>query len=238
MTGPRFSVFRGGVGRSRVPLSMTNGRHLAALICGAILFAGAAGFLVAQTIAVPTDARVLVQKHANGSVEVAIEQGGERHLPRARFVSARAETGRWLRSSTVTILVDVPEPEPEVVERIVEAVVEPPVPLSVRPSDHEQSGLACLEQEDDQGNTWTLTDDSGDVSSAAKLEGVYTAGYWHGWATALALEGFPEDDWLTLLLNWAWHAQCASYHGVELGLDRDGATEPDDWMKEGVSDEG
>ena len=122
---------------------MTHRQRLAALFGAAILLAGAAGYAVSQTISVPTEARVIVQKHPSGAVEVALEQGGERYLPQARFVSRDAETGRWLRSSAVTIEVDVPEPEPEVVEvekieKIVEVEVEkiepPVVPLEVASS--------------------------------------------------------------------------------------------------------
>lgn len=213
---------------------MTHRKRLAALFGAAILLAGAAGYAVSQTISVPTEARVVVQRHDSGSVEVGIEQGGERYLPQARFVSRDAETGRWLRSSAVTIEVDVPEPEPEVVEKIVEVEVEPPVvPLAVRPSDHEDAGLSCLEEEDEEGNTWTWTDEEEVSTGASTAFGVYSAGAWSGWATALVVEldDFPVEYWQDLQRSAAWHAQCAQYHGVDILLTDEYATEPDDWSK-------
>ncbi len=213
---------------------MTGPKRLLALFGAAILLAGAAGYAVSQTISVPTEARVVVQKHPSGAIEVALEQGGERYLPRGRFVPRDAETGRWLRSSAVTIEVDVPQPEPEVVEKIVEVEVEPPVvPLAVRPSDNEDAGLSCLEAEDEEGNTWTWTDEEEVSTSFSTAFGVYTAGVWSGWATALVVESedFPVEDWQALQQSTAWHAQCAQYHGVDILLTDGYATEPDDWSK-------
>ena len=235
---------------------MTHRQRLTALFCAALLLAGGAGgYAISQSIsaAMATDARVVmiearvaVQKHPSGAVEVALEHGGERYLPRARFVSRDAETGRWLRSSAVTIEVDVPETEPverivevevEVeVEKIVEVEVEPPVvPLAVRPSDNEEAGLSCLEEEDEEGNTWTWTDEEEVSTSSSTAFGVYSAGAWSGWATALVIgsEDFPVEEWQALQKNAAWHAQCAQYHGVDILLTDEYATEPDDWSKFG-----
>ncbi|MXX31974.1 MAG: hypothetical protein F4Z51_07025 [Chloroflexi bacterium] len=214
---------------------MRYSRHLAALCCAAIILAGGAGFVIAQTVAVPVELRIAAQRHESGAVEVALEHGGERHLPDSRFVLPRFETGRWLRSSPVTISVDAPVPVPEVVERIVEVPVEPPVVrLSVRPSDHEDGGLVCFEQMEEDGNTWSWTDEqTGEATGHSTAFGVYSAGVWSGWARALGLEGFPEADWLDFRLSAAWHAQCSEYHGVDIGRPEEfHATEPDDW-KEG-----
>ena len=228
---------------------MTHRQRLVALFCAAILLSGAAGYAISQSISaamatdarvVTIEARVVVQKHPGGAVEVALEHGGERYLPRARFVYRDAATGRWLRSSAVTIEVDVPEPEPverivEVeVEKIVEVEVEPPVvPLAVRPSDNEEAGLSCLEEEDEEGNTWTWTDEEEVSTGSSTAFGVYSAGVWSGWATALVveLEDFPVEDWQALQKIAAWHVQCAQYHGVDILLTSEYATEPDDWSK-------
>ena len=230
---------------------MTRRHRIAALFCAAILLSGAAGYAISQSISaamatearvVTIEARVVVQMHPGGAVEVALEHGGERYLPRARFVSPDAETGRWLRSSVVTIEVDAPEPElvekiVEVeVEKIVEVEVEPPVvPLAVRPSDHEEAGLSCLEEEDEEGNTWTWTDEEEVSTSSSTAFGVYSAGAWSGWATALVVESedFPVEDWQALQKIAAWHVQCAQYHGVDILLTSEYATEPDDWSKFG-----
>ena len=177
---------------------------------------------------VTLEARVVAQKHPSGAVELAIEQDGERHLPTFRFVTVNAPTGQWLRSSPVTFSVDVAQPEPEVVERIVE--VDPPVErLSVRPSDYEDAGLVCLEQEDEDGNTWTRLDETGEVTGFGTGFGVYSAGTWNGSALELQLAGAPEEDWREFQLASAWHAQCAQYHGAA-GLPHDHATDPDAWM--------
>lgn len=219
--------------------------RIAALLCATIFVAGAAGFAIAQQITAPFDARVVVQKHESGAVEVGIEQGGERYLPEARFVSANAETGRWLRSSPVTVSVDVPKPQPEVVEVIVEVPVEvivevpvepPVVPLSVRPSEHEDGGLVCLEQEDEEGNSWTWTDEADDEGGEATNHGtgfgVYMAGVWSGWANSLGVDGFAESDWQELRRLAAWHAQCSEHHGVDIGRPAEAlATDPDDWRE-------
>lgn len=200
----------------------------------AILLAGGVGFVTAQTVSVPIEARVVAQKHPSGAVELAIEQDGERHLPTFRFVTVNAPTGQWLRSSPVTLSVDVAQPEPEVVERIVE--VDPPVErLSVRPSAYEDAGLVCLEQEDEDGNTWTRLDETGEVTGFGTGFGVYSAGTWNGSALELQLAGAHEDEWLDLQLASAWHAQCAQYHGAA-GLPQKHATEPDDWMTTGASE--
>ena len=199
----------------------------------AILLAGGVGFVIAQTVSVPIEARVVAQKHPSGAVELAIEQDGERHLPTFRFVTVNAPTGQWLRSSPVTLSVDVAQPEPEVVERIVE--VDPPVErLSVRPSDYEDAGLVCLEQEDEDGNTWTRLDETGEVTGFGTGFGVYSAGAWNGSALELQLAGAHEDEWLDLQLASAWHAQCAQYHGAA-GLPHDHATDPDAWMATDMS---
>lgn len=241
---------------------MTRRQRLTALFGAALLLAGAAGgYAISQSISaamatdarvVTIEARVVVQKHPGGAVEVALEYGGERYLPRGRFVSRDAETGRWLRSSAVTIEVDAPVPEPveriveveverivevEVeVEKIVEVEVEPPVvPLAVRPSDNEEAGLSCLEEEDEEGNTWTWTDEEEVSTSSSTAFGVYSAGAWSGWATALVVESenFRVEDWQALQKLAAWHVQCAQYHGVDILLTSEYATEPDDWSKLG-----
>ena len=118
----------------------------------------------------------------------------------------------------------------------VEVIVEVPVrdllePLSVRPSDH-PAGLVCLEEPDDEANTWTWTDENGEVTRFGDFFGVYTAGIQRGWAAALALEtAFPEDRYRHRVTQGAWHAQCASYHGISLSPEGDYATGPDDWSQ-------
>lgn len=214
---------------------MSYRKRMAALLCAAVILTGGAGFVIAQNISVPAQARIAVQKHDNGSVEVALDHGGERYLPAARFVPARAETGRWLRSSAVSFSVEAPEPEPKVVERIVEVPVEPPVVrLSVRPSDHEEGGLVCLEQADDEGRSWTWTNEEGTTSHSTEL-GVYTAGLGAGWAAGLAQSGAPEEEWSFLRRDAAWHTQCAAYHGVAT-LQETFATDPDDWRNHDPAD--
>lgn len=194
----------------------------------ALLLAGGLAFVNAQTVSIPFEVRVVAYKHDSGAVEVAIEQDGERHLPESRFVTVNEPAGLWLRSSPVTLSVDVAEPEAEVVERFVE--VEPPVErFSVRPSEFEDAGLVCLEQEDEDGNTWTRMDEKGEVTGFSTGFGVYSAGTWWGAALQLQLEGAPEEDWLELRLASAWHAQCAQYHGAA-GLPHEHATDPDVWM--------
>ena len=70
-------------------------------------------------------------------------------------------------------------------------------------------------------------------TGASTAFGVYSAGAWSGWATALVveLEDFPVEDWQDLQQSAAWHAQCAQYHGVDILLTDGYATEPDDWSK-------
>lgn len=216
---------------------MSSRKRIAVLLLTAIVLAGGAGYALSQSISVSSEARVVVYKHDDGHVEVALEQGGERYLPEARFVGPSTATGRWLRSSPVTIAVEVPEPEPVLVEVPVEVLVEVPVEvpveepvvrLSVRPSDH-PVGLACLEEEDAEGNTWTWTNDEGEVESFDTAFGVYTSGIWFGWATGLELEGILPARQQEMRQSAAWHAQCASYHGIDVRNEDEYAIEPDDW---------
>ena len=183
------------------------------------------GFALSQTISVPAEVRVVAYKHANGWIEFGLEHGGERVLPDSRFVSPNADAGRWYQSSPMTIEVEVPESEPIVTE---DPVAEPQSPLSVRPSDH-SDGLVCLEEADDAGSTWTWTDDGGEVTGFDTAFGVYTSGIQRGWAAALRLEGFPQGAYRDRQLRAAWHAQCASYHGIDLHLEGEQETDPDDW---------
>ena len=220
-------------------------RGMFALGLVALIVAGTAGFALAQTLSVPAELRVVAQKHASGAVEVGIEQDGERYLPDSRFVSAGADEGRWLRSSPVTIEVEVPEPEPRVIEVPVEVPVEvrvevpveePVVPLSVRPSDH-PNGFVCLEAPNDEGHTWTWADDEvgedgelGVTGYTAEF-GLYLSGVQRGWATALRTQGLPQSVWQQREIQAAWHAQCASYYGIDLRVDAEYATDPDDWSQ-------
>lgn len=102
---------------------MINRRWIAALLVAATALAGIAGFVLSQSISVETEARIVAQKHAGGIVEFGLEQDDERYLPEGRFILPRHEAGRWIRSTPVTIAVDVPEPEPVLVEGPVEVEV-------------------------------------------------------------------------------------------------------------------
>lgn len=84
---------------------------LAALVAAALILGCGLGFALSQSISVPVEVRVVAQKYESGAVEVGVEQDGERYLPDSRFLPSDAETGRWLRSSPVTISVEHVGPE-------------------------------------------------------------------------------------------------------------------------------
>jgi hypothetical protein len=235
--------------------------RIAAVLLGAIILAGAAALAQPSSVSVPTDAHLLLYRHEDGRIEVALEQDGERYLPSARFLSPTADAGRWLRSSAVTIAVEVPKPEPEVIEKIVEVEVEKIVEVEVEKivevegekivevevekiveveeptvrysarPSDHPGGLFCLAEEDTEGHTWTWTNDDGDTERFDTAFGVYTSGIWFGWSTGLELEGLPSERWQEMRKSAAWYAQCASYHGIDVRNEAEYATEPDDWMQ-------
>lgn len=214
---------------------MSRRTRIIALCLAALALAVAAGFALAQSIQVETEARALVYLHESGTIELGLEHDGERHLPERRFILSRHEPGRWLRSSPVAIAVDAPQPEPVTVEVevpvevpvevIVEVPVEVPVeaPASVRPSDYAELELTCLEQQDEDGYSWTwsLLEDR-EPESFDTAEAVHLHVQYRDWA---ADGGQQRDEQAA-----RWFAQCASYHGLDPTFGAVVATDPDDWM--------
>ncbi len=67
---------------------------------------GAIGFALGQSLSGTEDVRIAARKLADGKIEFALEQDGQRILPRSRFFPASAQVDRWLRSSPVSIDVE------------------------------------------------------------------------------------------------------------------------------------
>ena len=82
------------------------GKRVTAALIAVALVVGATGFAFSQALTSTSDVRIVAQKLEDGRVEFALEQDGERILPRVRFFPADARVGRWLRSSPVTVEIE------------------------------------------------------------------------------------------------------------------------------------
>ena len=183
-------------------MGSTRKRITAALIAVALLV-GATGFTLSQSLTSTSDVRIVAQKLEDGRIEFALEQDGERILPRTRFFPANAEVGRWLKSSPVTI-----EVEPTVVE--VERVVEVPPPAQKRPQDI--GFYSCLPTSDPSGK---LVDWDG--STKGKWDYAQTLMELSaGHDLANRLDAAGDSDYTSLPSHRGaviWLETCIAYHG-------------------------
>ena len=81
---------------------------VALLVSAAAL--GAGGYALGSST-VSTDVRINARQLEDGRVELALEHDGERILPSRRYFPAVATVGRWLRTSPITIDVELSEPD-------------------------------------------------------------------------------------------------------------------------------
>ena len=82
-------------------------KRITAALFAVALLAGAIGFAHAVGSGGSAEVRIVAQKLDDGRVEFALEQGAARITPSARFFPADAQVGRWLKSSLVTVDVEV-----------------------------------------------------------------------------------------------------------------------------------
>ena len=89
---------------------MTERLKTAAIVLLLAALAGSAAW--AATTTGTTEVRIEARQLEDGRVEFALTQdGGERILPNARYFPANAEVGKWLRSTTIPLSVEVESDE-------------------------------------------------------------------------------------------------------------------------------
>ncbi len=81
-------------------------RRLTLGLIAALIAIGGIGFALSQSISSTSDVRIVAQKLEDGRIEFALEQDGERVLPRSRFFPADAPVGRWLKSTPIAVDVE------------------------------------------------------------------------------------------------------------------------------------
>lgn len=85
------------------PLAGQFKKRVLAMFIAAAIVVGGVSFTLGQNINSTSDLRIVAQKVEDGRIEFALEQDGERILPRSRFFPADARVGRWLKSSAISI---------------------------------------------------------------------------------------------------------------------------------------
>ena len=97
-------------------------KRITAALFAVALLVGVTGFALSQSLTSTSDVQIVAQKLEDGRIEFALEQDGERILPRTRFFPVDAEVGRWLRSSAVTVELEAPGAEPQAPDSIYRTV--------------------------------------------------------------------------------------------------------------------
>ena len=164
-----------------------------ALLAGAVVWMMTeGGSTQQQTETVQTEVRVIARQLEDGRIEFGIRHGDEDLLPSSRYFPASVSHNNWLKSTPVSIPVDVPA---------VTAVrfAEKPEQENTTPS----------------GNTWKCLSRLNEEGKAVITSGVDGEQAWTPGDVAMLVYhaeagGRSEEG--------RWLKQCAGYHGVNVTL--------------------